>query len=968
MSQVFISYSRNDRGFVELLHHALEGAKRDTWVDWEDIPPSAEWLKRIHAAIDEADIFVFVLSPDSVDSRVCRVEIEHAASRGKRIIPVLRRKVEAARVPEALAQLQWLFFEAEADFNQSFFRLIDTIDTDLDKVQFHTKLLTRAVWWDERGRNEDDLLRGAALQDAVAWAMAGTASQSSQPVPIQAEYIRACQRVESAEIERLQQLNAKALGRQLVAQAELLRNQSSSLLPQSALLAAESLRLYPSREADQVLRRTLALLPRRTTSMHHGAGTVSHVAFRPCGDSLASVGGDGTARVWKLSEGREVSRILQDEGAHSQVLSPDGRFVASANGSPWSVDVRGIADGRNVLQVSLDSPPSLLKFSPDGRYLVVTETSDQEHYDARVIELQSGREVGSFAHAAHIQAVAFAEGGALLATACMDRRGRVWEIETGRRILEVAHESYVRDVAFRPWHRSIATVGDDGFVRIWKLDGGDAVRALNHERASRIAFSPDGRCLASTGDKSVRVWAVDEGRELARLVHDDHVGSVRYSADGGHLVTNSFNGVVRIWETGAFTEVGRVVHGSSSPALALDPSQSRIATGGEDATIHVWEMSGRTDAARLEHPGKIDAIAFDGDGRILLTANPATVWALHLESDQGARRIATVSGQLTSAALRRDGRLLATADQDNTWSIWSIDTEANTLRLEATASQTGRLGFVAFSPDGTRLLTTNGAWPPYRSEDRVARLWDWKRQTLVMELAHEDAFWHAVLSPDGRHLAIAQSKIVRVWDIESGRETMQFKQTTVESLAFTTDGQHLATAGGDRTIRICNVSTGSEVARLEGEFYFQCAHFSPSGTLVAACGGESLVRVWDWTSGKEVTRLAQTTGAVAIAFSPDGRYLATASTDRTARVWDIASGRQLAHVQHDGPVACIAFSSDGRFVASAEREKAVRIWQWQPESLIGEVCARVTRNLEEYEWLRYVGEDAPYRKACKNLP
>jgi WD40 repeat protein len=90
--------------------------------------------------------------------------------------------------------------------------------------------------------------------------------------------------------------------------------------------------------------------------------------------------------------------------------------------------------------------------------------------------------------------------------------------------------------------------------------------------------------------------------------------------------------------------------------------------------------------------------------------------------DRGATRVGTATGRLTSAALSRDGRFVATGDRDNNWSIWSIDAGANTLRPEATASQPGRLGFVAFSPDGRLLLTTNGMWSPYRDEDRVARL------------------------------------------------------------------------------------------------------------------------------------------------------------------------------------------------------------------------------------------------------
>ena len=103
MSAVFISYAREDKSFVERLCIRLEAEGRKTWIDWEGIPPSAEWLQEIFTAIEEADALVLIISPHFTRSRICGNEVTHAAKHNKRIVPILRTEVEEGLLPEPVA-------------------------------------------------------------------------------------------------------------------------------------------------------------------------------------------------------------------------------------------------------------------------------------------------------------------------------------------------------------------------------------------------------------------------------------------------------------------------------------------------------------------------------------------------------------------------------------------------------------------------------------------------------------------------------------------------------------------------------------------------------------------------------------------------------------------------------------------------------------------------------------------------
>ena len=105
MAKVFISYSRKDIEFAKRLTAELQKSELDYWIDWEGIPPTVDWWKEIEKGIEEADIFLFLISPESTSSQVCDKEIDHAIKNGKRIVPIVVHEIDWDSTPSQLGTL-----------------------------------------------------------------------------------------------------------------------------------------------------------------------------------------------------------------------------------------------------------------------------------------------------------------------------------------------------------------------------------------------------------------------------------------------------------------------------------------------------------------------------------------------------------------------------------------------------------------------------------------------------------------------------------------------------------------------------------------------------------------------------------------------------------------------------------------------------------------------------------------------
>src|SRR4051794_21443272 len=156
---VFISYARPDQGFARDLNSALGRSKFKTWIDLRGISPSAQWHAEIFTAIEAADNFIFVISPDSIGSTVCAEELAHAERHKKCIIPILYHQVDRNNLFPSIGQIQWINYP-ELGFQGTFRQVKGAIRADLPWKRLQTQISQRAARWEEASRDAAFLLRG----------------------------------------------------------------------------------------------------------------------------------------------------------------------------------------------------------------------------------------------------------------------------------------------------------------------------------------------------------------------------------------------------------------------------------------------------------------------------------------------------------------------------------------------------------------------------------------------------------------------------------------------------------------------------------------------------------------------------------------------------------------------------------------------------------------------------------------
>jgi WD40 repeat protein/tetratricopeptide (TPR) repeat protein len=748
--------------------------------------------------------------------------------------------------------------------------------------------LSRAARWCRRNREVAALLAGLVLMFlagfvgvTIQWRRADAeATRANRTAKAEAE-------ARAAEAELRLRARAEIASRDLDRGLELARKGD---VDEGLLWMAEALAEAPSERPDfaRMVQTNLVAwegrVLRRRAILEHPAG-VYHARFSPDGRAILTHAEEKVARLWDTATGRPLVPPLEHpDEVVCLAFSPDGRLAATGC-RDGKVRIWDASTGRPAGPTLTHSPkaePSIpvawLEFSPDGRLLL-----SRDFYQAsRLWEVATGREIGLPEEADTFRA-ALGSLNARAGLVTLDNTNRVAYLapDGGHLLLLDREERRVRtcDLARR------------------SLDG----PPIRGEGLGWAGFSPDGR-LIGTGDRggTARLWDAATGRAVASFpTAGGGFDGATFSPDGRRLLIMLTDYTAQVWDIAQAGPVGAPLrHVDRINVGAFSPDGRLLVTASFDGTARLWDAAtGRPIGSPLRHGHRVWDASFSPDGRLLVTASldgTAQLWEIGpgalAPCDEAPAGLRRTSGAVPDPENDR-ATYHANADRDGSHVLLGgpraariVETEAGQPIGRPMTQRWANNAAVAISPDGRRIATISFDREPWNDKG--------------------DGSWWS---------------LCQVWDAANGRTVSLLPHLQrLRALAFSLDGQVLATGDEGGTIHLWNAVTGENIGKsfTAGAIVLSLA-FSPDGRLLAV-GTDSVAfqaLLWDLDAGRARGDPVRFKDRVpCLTFSPDGTDLAAGSRDGSVRVVETSTGRVRAELHHGGTLRSITFSPDGRLI------------------------------------------------------
>ncbi|HWO25516.1 MAG TPA: AAA family ATPase [Kofleriaceae bacterium] len=439
------------------------------------------------------------------------------------------------------------------------------------------------------------------------------------------------------------------------------------------------------------------------------------------------------------------------------------------------------------------------------------------------------------------------------------------------------------------------------------------------------AVTADGRRVVSaSADKTLKVWDLASGRELATLQgHSWAMTACAVTPDGRRVISALQDHTLKVWDLASGRELATLRgHADWVAACAVTPDGQYVVSASNDKTLKVWDLAAGRELATLRgHTAWVTACAVTADGRCVVSASADKT--LKVWDPERRCELATLRGharEVTACAVTPDGRRAVSASHDQVLKVWDLERGRELASLQGHASS---VTACVVTPDGRRVISA--------SQDHTLKVWDLDTGRVLAAPRGHIAWVNAcVVTPDGRRVVSAShDQTLKVWDLASGRElvSLQGHASSVTACAVTPDGRRVVSASEDQTLKVWNLE--GELASLRGhaDWVTACA-VTPDGWRVVSASYDQTLKVWDLDSRRELSTLrGHADWVTACAVTPDGRRVVSASNDKTLKVWDLDSGRELAALQgHADRVTACAVTPDGRRMVSASNDKTLKVW------------------------------------------